>query len=60
MPNLYGPLTVEGQKIEDAAILRHLAREAEIVLGRHAFASRIERVPEHLRCAAYALDGREI
>ncbi len=64
MPNSHGPLTIEGQKFEDAAILRRLAREAEIVLNRHTFAephpSSIHRVPEHLRYAAYLLDGREV
>lgn len=49
-------LTPKGRRLEDAAILRRLAREAESVLSRYTIPSRIERVPEHLRCQAYAID----
>ena len=40
----------------DTATLRRLAAEAEIVLSRYTLPRRIERVPEHLRCQAYAIN----
>ncbi len=49
-------LTARGRNLEDAAILRRLAREAEAVLARYTVPTRIARVPEHLRCQAYAID----